>query len=187
MNFNFSTKKLLIILAILDVLAIAGYAYGFNLLVMRNGQVVEATLEVASFSLKNETLSSLQIAMKNAEQGMKEIDEYYIAPDGAVDFISIIESIAKNRGLTILVDSVETADIDKNTKDFQEHLVMRIQIEGPWAGVTQFLQLIENLPYNVYVTQGDLVKLDSAGTQNVINRPGIRWRGEFEIMALKLK
>lgn len=186
MILHLSTKKLLIILSVADVLAIGAYGYGFNLLLDQNRHVAEAADQVSSFSLKNDNLSSLQSALVNAEQGMKEIDEYYIAPDGAVDFIDIIESIAKNRGLTVSVGSVETSDVDKDTKDFQEHLVLRLKTEGSWANMGQFLRLIENLPYNAYITEAELTKLDPTGTQNAGKSPA-RWRGEFVITALKLK
>lgn len=182
-----STKKLLIVLIIGDLIAIGGYVFGLNYLLGLNEQISVLAAQVSSYSATNENLSSLQAALNKAEEGMKEIDEYYIAPDGTVDLISIVESIAKSRGLSISVGSVDSSDVDKATKDFQEKLVLRLKTEGSWAATEQFLQLVDNLTYNVHIDAADLTKLDpQLGLPGTKQGP-VRWKGEFQLTALKLK
>jgi Tfp pilus assembly protein PilO len=187
MTLHFSTKKLLVAVAVLDACAIGGYFFALNSLWAQNGEAQDVSAQVSSYSDTNAKLSSLQFSLKSAEQGMKEVNEYYIPADGAVDFISVIETLAKTRGLTISVDSVDTSDVDAGTKDFQERLVLRLKTEGSWAETEQFLQLIENLPYNVYIEGADLSKIDVSAVGGIAKTGAVHWKGEFQVSALKLK
>ena len=182
-----SSKKVLIIAVLLVVCALGSYIYTFYTLMDINNKVVELAAEVSMYSETNDKLSALQFALKNAQQGMKEIDEYYVPADGAVDFISVVETLAKTEGITMSVDSVNTFDVDAGSKDFQERLVLQLKTEGPWAETEQFLQLIENLPYNVYLEEADLSKLVILPVAGMPKPIAGRWKGEFQLSALKLK
>jgi len=182
----FTTKRLLVLLLVACAAAAGGYAYGFEYLVARGAQITVLNGKVATYTETNEEVNSLQTTLAKTEAGMNQVDGYFIPADGVVDFISSVENLATESGLSVSVDSVGAVDYGKDTAAFEEKLSLRISTEGSWAGTERFLSLVENLPYAVSVDGASIEKVENLQSSPSVE-PTNAWKGEFEVSVPKLK
>jgi hypothetical protein len=182
-----ATRNILLVLVVVDAAAIGAYVLGLGSLFSENQQVSDLAVQVSSYVVTNQTLSTLQSSLGSAEKGVLQADAYFIAPDGVVGFISLIESLAKQSGLKLTIDSVDAADIDSDTKNFEERVTLRVETMGSFASTEHFLKLVESLPQSGALKLASIDKLDPVGAAIRGNAQQGQWKGEFEITALKLK
>ncbi|HVS79367.1 MAG TPA: hypothetical protein VHF05_00090 [Candidatus Paceibacterota bacterium] len=179
------TKKTIIVLGVLLIALVAGYVFAFRFLLGENDQVDTLNQQAASYVQTNAILSSLQSTFTKTDDDAKAIDSHFVPANGVVDFITEIESLGKDSGLSLTVNNVDAADIDKASSAFEERLSLRVETEGTWADTEQFIGMVENLPVGISI---DGASLDALKDEEGVSAGApTHWKGEFQLSVLKLK
>jgi hypothetical protein len=78
-----------------------------------------------------------------------------VQKDGTVAFIDMVESHAKNSGVSVLVENV---DVRKSATDVEgyQSLHLNVKTQGSWEGTYRFLSVLESLPYKITIESADI-------------------------------
>ena len=87
----------------------------------------------------------------------KELDRYFVASEGVVDFIERIERIGKNIGVALIFTTVEVPKEERIVPSL-DRLVLRFSATGSWEQVMRFFTLVESLPYALSVADARVEK-----------------------------
>ena len=108
----------------------------------------------------------------------REIDtlnSFFVEKEGEVVFIEKLETVAKNTGVKIEINSIQIGKKETGI-DFIENLELKVRFEGEWSAVAKFLSALENMPHaiSIYGSRIDLIG-------------GLLWKGEADLSVLKFK
>lgn len=177
MAIRLTTKQAFLWLVGIDAALAALYGVAYWRLGVLNDGVRELTAQVSGYAATDASLSSLQANLNETKAEVAKIDGYYISQDGVVQFVGLVESLARQNGLKIEVQSLEAQE-DKSTKAFQEKVALRLQTTGSWANTRKYVELVENLPYRVVIESMSAEREEQAPPS---------WKTNLVITALKLK
>jgi Tfp pilus assembly protein PilO len=161
MTQRYMNKRYFITLAIvftLSVIAIGG-AYMFHTKTIEiESELSSLHNEVQTLSIQaNRVISLRQVATATGDD-LEKLQVFFVAKDGALDFVKYIEGLAVSSGLTFSIDTVdEYADPALVPYD-KTLLKMSVRTTGTKTRIRAFLSLIESLPYNVKIQRLDLRK-----------------------------
>jgi len=190
------TKKTLLVTLIINFLVWGAYGFVFLKIRSQNEYVSNLLNESNNDLKKDETLRAIKTTLTENKQFISHIDSYFVAKDGVVDFIEILESYALKSGVALTIGAVSVEQDPKVKVDFKEVLRLKVDASGSWENITRFLSVIENMPY---VTDINMVSLSRNGginglnfdgqdeTNNASNLVERSWKGYFEFTVLKLK
>lgn len=111
------------------------------------------------FQKASYALSSAQIAyeqkdkventaqtIKSLEPEIAQIDAYFVGPDDVVGFVNLLETLGA---------SAETNNISIEQDEsliYGEVLEVSLSVSGSWSQVMSYINEVESLPYNVWIT-----------------------------------
>ena len=170
---KFQSIKILILMIVCNLAAIAGYYFLFQYIVTQTQSSSDLINTINLSEQKNSHLSSLRTMVKDTEEERQQLSGLLLSNDAEVSFIEQVETLAKKSGLESKTDSVSSvAGIASTTNIFN----MQIETTGSWSNTMYFLNQIENLPYDIHIEGSSLNK------QDLINNPaGSAWMATFNI------
>lgn len=112
--------------------------------------------EVASLKNQAERLVSLRQVTTSTGDELLKLNDFFIAPSGALDFVKYIETLAGTSGLTFKIELFDQVADPVLAEQGKELLRTALRTTGTMKNTKIFLSLIESLPYNVKVTRVDL-------------------------------
>lgn len=156
-RMNRQTKQRLIILG-LATLAVFG-VYVFMLLKTTEyaGEASTLARSLREKRAQSETLVSQKRIVSDTAPARKELERYFVASEGVVDFIERIEKIAKNIGVALIFNTVEVPKEERVVPSL-DRLVLRFSATGSWEQVMRFFALVESLPYALSVADARVEK-----------------------------
>lgn len=177
------TKKILLALIILNVLALGIYAYFFfsiqNKLTYIDEQSVAAQEQITARSNRAEIKKILEERVSEREK----ISRQFIDFGKEVEFAIALESLGQRSGVDYEYELkvVDPQIQDPKNKTPYTLLQVVVKTEGAWNDTVQFLSLIE--AYERYI-QIDSYELSVVETGNEVpeGTPSV-WRGAFAITA----
>lgn len=182
--FKFTMSVLSLIVAALFVLGYFMYRDIRN----KNEHISNLEQRLSLKSDKQSYLISTQTVLQNSKPDISRIENSIISKDGDVRFIENIESLARNSGLSITIDSLNSSDISEAVSGEVVGLKIKAKTEGNWAGTYRFLAELESLPVKVKIDRFGLSNTGSqAITTSKISNSGNSWQSNFEIFVLKYK
>lgn len=116
-------------------------------------------------------LTSLSATFDKTEDARTVIEHHILTESTVVDLLSLIETLGRENGVILSTDGLMVSPIDAHF----EYLVATVRVEGRYASVLHMLELLEQLPYESWVENVDLVQEANS------------WSGVFEIRVLKFK
>ncbi len=150
--------------------------------------VLEHTMDLQS--KKQNYLLAMQKMVQETDAQVLQINNSIVASDGDVHFIESIESIAKNNGIGITIDSLTLEDDPVFQGSNIVSLKIKAKTQGSWAGNYAFLTQVESLPFKIKIDTFGLVKTsDTSATldpKQKGNTPS-EWQTSFQIHVLKYK
>ena len=134
-------------------------------------------------------LVSTQKAIDNISSDIVRIDSSVVSKEGEVDFIENLESIARENGLSIEIDSLVFEDKPGSSSGLINVLKIKAKTKGSWYGSYVFLSRLEALPFKIKI---DKFSLTNTGTEILVSDkkvgvPSGDWQSTFEIAVLKYK
>jgi Tfp pilus assembly protein PilO len=158
---KFHSTKILILIVICNIVAIAGYYFLFQHI---KTQAQAASLLINALDVsqqKDSRLNSLRSVIKDTQVQRQQLVTFLLSSDAEISFIEQIEALAKNSGLTEKTNNVSSV---AGGADAIKTLQMQIGTTGSWNNTLYFLSQVENLPFDVHVQGVSINKASSSWT-----------------------
>lgn len=183
-----TAKKIIIILSILSVVVVVLCAYLFMDIKRMDKTVSDRITGIESELEKEKQLQSIRNLMNDTKSELGQIENFFIQPAGSVEFIELVESLAKIASIKMEIESVGI-DIAKNkTSSSTESLRVSLKTEGSWVNNMHLLSLLESAPYKLTVDSINLQKVEDGNKSSVgKEKNSVYWTGNFIFRVLKIK
>ncbi len=177
-----STKKIIIISAILIVVLIAGHFVVFGFI--KNSATTVSTLERDINSLQAQAVEFSKYSPEDLKKLAESVNSRIISHTDFVSFIEKIEATGRVQNVPVIVRSVnvEPRNIE-DTADDKEIMRLKLETTGTWENTQRYINYLEHLPYKIAITNLGLSILKTEGKAS--STP--TWRGQIELTALKFK
>jgi len=167
----------------LTVTLVLIFAYGFAFWYVKT-KIEDSTYALSSAQIAYEQKDKIQAALNSMEElqpEIEKIDSYFVGADNVVDFINLLEQKAGEQDV-----SIETKDvsIEKEVDAvYGEVLGVQSTVSGSWNDVMQYINLVENLPYNIWISS---VNVSLEGDDQVESEvPVYVWEVDLALKVLK--
>ncbi len=191
-NLSF-IKKLFIAIATLNVVMYGVYGFLIWDINTKNQAASELMVQAGANMKKDEALRAIKLSLSENKDFLSQIDSFFVAPDGVVAFITILESLGKDSNVKLDIGAVAIESDKQDPHPFSENLTLKLSMSGSWQNISYFLSKLQNLPYRVGITSAT-VTLEGAAdstkftaTSTRVQANGEVWKGTFDIKVLKLK
>ena len=173
-------KKILIVLSLCVFGLFVVIYFVFADIKQKNENISTLENDLSLKTKQQQYLVSMQRTVKNADSDISRINNSIIGAGEDVQFIESLESIAKNNGLTINIDSLVFEDSTLPKSSSMTTLKVRAKTSGGWLGTYKFLGQIESMPLKI--------KINNFGFTNTVDETNAKvWQSIFEISILKYK
>lgn len=139
-------------------------------------KIIEIKKEIITESATARNLSDTKKKISELMIIDERINSILIQEDKIVNFISMVEQQSEELGVSIRIQKVDFNGFDDvNNKQLGE-LEMNFQVDGTWQQVTNFLNVVESLPYVVNI---ESLRLSTANIEGVVG-----WTANFVLIGL---
>lgn len=144
-------KGLLLVAVLFTIAAIGCYGFLFMEIKGKNERISELVNRIDSEASEENVLRSIKTMVAETAPMREELLKFTVGKDDAVSFIELLETVGRDAGVSVDIDSVTPAEIAGGGG--VEALKLSLKITGAWAKVLTFLGLLEFLPYETKVEQ----------------------------------
>ncbi len=180
---------MLIMLGVVTLGVLSSYYFIYRDIKSKNEHISSLIQQLDFQSSRQEYLVSTQRMIENLNSDMTKINDSIVSKDGDVEFIENLENRAKNKGLTINIESLNVEDDPTSTASSITKLKLSAKTKGSWDGTYTFLSELESLPFKIKIEKFSIVNESRSevldGKQTYTYSPD--WKTSFEIVVLKYK
>jgi hypothetical protein len=127
----------------------------------------------------------LKIALADTSKDREMLNGYFVREDQIVPFVESIESVGTKFGVKVKIVSISDGGDVKNT---EESLDLKINFNGSWSSVMNFLEYLENLPYKSHIDNVVFSIFESSSDQKTEGKGGVSlWNVSLGIKVLTSK
>lgn len=181
-----SLKQTISILSLAVLALFAAQYFLYRDIKTKNEKVGTLEHELSLQNNRQDYLISMQRLIQSMSGDIESINNSIVPADGDVEFIENIESIGKNNGLKVTIDSLVFEDDPSYKNANVTGLKVKAKTSGSWSGTYAFLTELESLPVKVKINRFALSNVSSdAGIDT--KKTGQIWQTGFEIVVLKYK
>lgn len=179
--------KILTLLSILVVVLFVAHFFFFKDLKAKNKNIGELDYYLSTDLEREKYAIDTQRLLQNLESDIQLVKNSFIASGGDIEFIETLESIARQNGLQISIDSLVLEGDTKNASTTSMLFRVKASASGSWAGVYKFINQLESLKYKIKINA--LSFSGASATQDVeTGTPSQNtWRTDFDIRVLKYR
>lgn len=150
------TSTSLIVVALVTLCGLAGLFYMITYVEGLSEKTAEIKSDIEVKQIKIKHIQGInKSAEKTSEDGTK-VMSYFIKSDGAIDFVSLVESTASTLSLKYNTNSIENISDDILSSQGKDILKISMTLSGGWKNILKFLLYVESLPYSVRVEKVEL-------------------------------
>ena len=147
-----TTTRNLILTILLFVLVVSGTIWLRLQLDERSQSLVATMTAMESAAERTEHVRRLANNLEQNRDLVAELDSYIIQDErDTITFLSLLDELAVTTGVSLETDSLTVKD--GAIPDYDE-LQVSVTIDGPRAAVETMLDLLETMPYHVFLTSG---------------------------------
>ena len=183
------TKKIITALIVLNLAVFGACFYLFANIKKTDEVVSDRLIQIESGIKKEESLRSIKNLMDDTKKERERIADFFIEPNGAVDFIEMIDSLGIIAGVKLEVESVGVEALKSETDADSESFRLSLKTKGSWDNIMHLLSLLESLPYQISFESARFQKISGEsspdGEKKIAATP--YWNGNFSFSVLKLK
>jgi hypothetical protein len=145
---------------------VAGVLVFFLKIIENKNQHISAVTTTLEEKMKEkENITTFAKRISEITLLQNSIDSRFIDPDKIDSFVSYLEELDSNTGADILVKNIEISPKIKNVVSF------KLMISGTFQQVMRTITFLENIPYEVNITQVYLNKNISQETTEDATKP----------------
>ena len=154
----------------------------------KNKDIARFTNEIENLNENEKSFRDMENILSETQKERGELLSFFVTPDRVVDFIEFIEDLGGSTGLEVTTESVnELGDGESmiGKHEYAQELQLEIRVVGGKENVLTYLELIERMPYKVFV---DSVKLQEVTVLcEGCTEEEVKWEGRFVFRVLKLR
>lgn len=154
------TNATLILVSIITLCIVGGFYYLVTYVSGLSEKTTELKSEVESKQIKINHIQNVNKSAEKTSEDSVKIMDHFIKADGAIDFVSSVESTASDFSLKYNTNAIENVENEMLASQGKQILRISMSLSGGWKNILKFITYIESLPYAVKVEKVEL----SAGT-----------------------
>lgn len=165
-------------------------AYGFVFWYMKT-KVETANFENSSARIayeQKDTLQGVTDMLSEIAPDVEKVDTFFVGLDREVDFINLLEQKAVEQNVEARTTSLDILEEPENERDklpYGEVLQVGLFVSGDWNDVMQYIRLVENLPYNIWI-ESLRISLEEQDLEDGGSVEGVFiWEANFVINVVK--
>ena len=154
---NKKTNIQLIFSICLGILAVGGFIYAAYYI---NGLTEKTSLlreEIENKEIKIKRIQRLNTSADKTKSDRAMLLNYFVKPNGAIDFVSSLEETASNFNLEYSTNAIENIEAEVLASQDKQLLRIGMSLSGGWKNITKYILYIESLPYPIRVEKLELV------------------------------
>lgn len=153
-----NTTAIFLIAAMAVTFAVLGvYLFFFSAMKEKAESATELSARAEDIQTRREKLSLTLTSLKEQEANIEKLDGYFIKERDIVAFTKSLESLGKNTGSLVSIESLTP----QRAKDNTWVLGIRIEASGTFGGLMRLLELFENFPAKI---EWGTVRISREGT-----------------------
>ncbi len=178
--------KLLLVLMMFSLVFWGAHYFLYNDIKNKNVQILTLDNQLKTLNTEQEYISTTERMLESRKSDIDRIENSIIVAGGDVNFIEMLELVARNNGLTLDIESLVATDADKSSANLVTALKVKAKTSGSWSGSYLFLSELESLPYKIKVTNFSIIS-NTPEVVDVLKKEANSWQTIFEITVLKYK
>lgn len=169
-------KELLAVALLLNVAAGGWYLFLFTEVKAKNERVSVLVNQIDAEATEENLQNSVKAIVGRTEAGREKLKSAFVARDGTVTFIELLERAGDAVGASVTLNAVEERDRADTPKIGE--LRLTLTAAGAWPAVIRFVGLLESLPYEASIEQAALAHREVADAL---------WRADLALIVLREK
>lgn len=186
----FSTsKKLALTFGGIVLLSLGVYAGLFYYIFSHHASIGELQKTLESEVGKKETLQADKRLYEDFALAKEELAQAFVAKEGEVAFIEIVENLGKEVGVEIQVQGISREELGEKGNAAWENLELNVRARGTWQQLLTLFALVENLPMRVSISNFTLTTSQSGSEIGATKgaKKAALWESGITLHALKAK
>lgn len=167
------------ILLVFAILALGESVFGFvflrNIILREAIKSSEIISETKSIEDKNKRAEGIASAYEKTVQDRTKLTSFLISNDKVVDLIEEIEKIGADTGATLELSNIAHEDLPKEGGFQLGYFTAHIDGHGEWSDVMRDFILLENMPYNVILSN---IRFEESGESAAAELPVVVKKGK---------
>lgn len=155
-----------LIRAALALVALGGYWFWYQAVVVRSAEVITLEQQVALREESASRAAAVQAVLADIENEEAVVRAYFVSEDKVAAFVDDLEARGREQGAVVEITSVAVAPVTEHAA-----LAIALSVSGTFDQVARTLGSIEYAPYDLVVTATTLSR-DVKG----------RWRAEVKLL-----
>ncbi len=181
-----SFKKIIALLTAIVLILLSAQYFLYVEISTKNKKISEMVNNLDSQENRQDYLISMQNLLNSMSSDIDAINGSIVSSDADVQFIEYLESLARDNGVNIKIDSLSFEDSailkGTNVTSFK----IKASTFGSWRGTYAFLSQLESMQYKVKINKFSAVS-QSTDLGDQIKKSTGEWKSNFEIVVLKYK
>ena len=128
------------------LLSVGGYIYLYTRIERKSDSIQAIVVEIENEKKSQENILGLKRSIVLTEQKNEILNSNFVTEDKVVDFIESVESVAQETNV-----EVEIFSIQQGEQIGKQGLYVSLDAKGDFENVTQFMLLMENMPYYLVI------------------------------------
>ena len=141
------TIIMLIISLIIAIIVICLFSFFMKVIKNKNEHISAISSTLGDKMWEKENLEMFTERIGEIKSIQSSVNDHFLNPNEVDKFVSYLEELGQKIGSEIIVENVEVAPKIKNTINFT------VSIIGTFDEVIRTVSLLENIPYQVNITQ----------------------------------
>ncbi len=139
--------NIVILISLLIIFLISIYVWVYNVTDKHFNKANEVAILLQSERAKHSELEGLKSNINQTLSKKEKLVSVFLNHDQAAEFIQLIESLAKEVGISGKTVSVESNDVSELSILGKEQMEIAFEASGSYSKLMKFVSIIEKLPY----------------------------------------
>lgn len=154
---NNKTNIRLILSLLAALVAVASFGFGSYYI---NGLTEKTSTlqgENETKEIKIKRIQNLNASAEKTNLDREKLKNYFVHADKAIDFVTVLESVASGLGLQYSTNSIENIEEDNLAAQNKQLLRISMSLSGGWKNILTYILYIESLPYALSIEKMEMV------------------------------
>jgi hypothetical protein len=157
------------------VVAVTLFFGALYMLSQKKVALTELASQIAMTKARENELTALARIVESTRTERAELHTRILTEEGVIDFLSLIETLAKEQGVALVTDTLTVGEMSPQF----ESLNVKLSLSGSYEKVLHVLEMFETLPY-----QASVVRTSFSNSEP---KQGSGWQADIELEVTKLK
>lgn len=148
------TKVVALIALATFLFSCVGYGVAFYVVQKHKVRLHDEEQRAAEADVQKRALIALEETVRTSADDRAQLAKYILPNENVIEFVSLLEKIAKEQGVAFETKGLETYPVD----DWFEELEVTASIKGSFDAVIRMLRILETIPTQSSLTSVSLTR-----------------------------